>query len=163
MHYDNYDIAEADKRLVGIARRRFGAKETRRQRRIVANQLLDTGLFSHLSDTDMAHLAAAAHEFAYPSHWTVLAAGTVPDLALLVLGGSATYGVEGSAMGSAGPGSVVGLLEAIERRPARMSLISDVPLRGVALDPRILSHALLPATEAPHTAIVGLKPAPAHG
>ncbi|MGN6162049.1 MAG: hypothetical protein ACTHOG_10165 [Marmoricola sp.] len=162
MHYDNYDVAEGDKRLIGIAARHFVTRETRRQRRILANQLLDTGLFGHLTDSELAHLSAEAHEFSYPSHWTVLPVGTVPDLALILLSGSATYGVGGSAVGTAGPGSVVGLVEAIEARPTRMSLTSDVPLRGVAIDPQIVSRALRPAVSLAPAASAVLVPAPAH-
>jgi len=163
MRYHDYDIADHHKDYVGLAYLHLASRAPRRQRRILANRLLDTGLFSHLTEHALMHLASEAHEFSYPSHWTVLAAGNVPDLALLLLGGSATYSADGQPVGSAGPGTIVGLMEAIEGRPTRMSLISDVPLCGVAIDPQILSRALQPAIDvAARSTGSTLQPAPAH-
>src|SRR5690242_4900839 len=130
MHNDSYDVAENKKYLIGIATLHFASTESRRRRRILANQLLDTGLFNHLTESQLARLTKAARAFAYPPHWTVLAAGTVPDTAPVVLGGSVSCRVGGRVVTVIGPADIVGLREALAQRPAGMSVISEVPLRG---------------------------------
>lgn len=117
-------------------------QHTQRGRRTLANQLLDTGLFSHLSEAQLARLTQDAQEFTYPAHVTMLAEGATPELALVILGGAAEQRANGQVVRTIGHGSVVYLQEASAGSRARCSLVSEVPVRGVAVDPTTLAAAL---------------------
>lgn len=133
-------------------------RHAHRGHRILTNQLLDTGLFSHLSEAQLAHLTEHAHEFTYPAQITMLAAGAIPHLALVILGGSAHHCENGRVVGTVGHGSVVYLEEAVTGRRARYSLVSEVPVRGVAVKAALLTAALTPqrATHASSSSVLAM-------
>jgi CRP-like cAMP-binding protein len=165
-YVNNYEIPEhSNPNLVGLGRRSREHKPSREDLREAELRLREFGYLDGVSDEDLHRLAENACPFTYPAQWTVIKQGTVPDRCLMIVEGSVRFHRAGEVMGTAGRGALIGLDDALAHRTARLSVVSDAPLTGVAVETTMLREILTVPAEAGGASapVVGVIPRPALG
>lgn len=164
MRYENnYVIPEhSNPGLVGLGRRSREHKPSREDLREAESQLREFGYLDGVTEHDLRRLAEHACPFSYPAQWTVIAQGTVPDRCLMIVEGSVSFRRTGEVMGNAGRGALIGLDDALAHRTARMTVVSDEPLKGIAVETAVIRDVLsVPASVSAAAAPTIRAPRPA--
>ena len=132
--------------LVGLAKPRPESKREQRERHAETISLLrESSLFDGVADSDLEGLTGHVWPAHFPQNWVVIRQGEVIERCVLVLEGELLETSHGDVSTVHGPGSVVGLADALAGRRAPTAVVSGDSFRGISIDAQVLSNLRLPA------------------
>lgn len=137
---------------------------TRRKPRVSRSERLDLEtdlslfpMISSIGRSQLRTLAKAAHTFTFPAHWTVQQQSGIADVCLLLSEGEVRYLHNGAEVGTAGPGEVLGLEDAVAHHLHRNAAVSATKVRGIAVGSDALVAALAARPEFARTGEFSLQ------
>ncbi len=110
-----------------MRRRRFSTAKVERLRRCE--------LFSAFDDAALARIGAIGDEVEIPVGQVLTRQGEAARQAYVILEGSCRVEVDGAVMAQVGEGDIVGEIGMLDGRARSATVISQVPVRALVLDP----------------------------
>jgi CRP-like cAMP-binding protein len=138
VRYENYDVPDNMKPLMGLARRHHPRHHHTHAQIREASAELRPALFSQFTEAELRDIARAGSPFSYPANWAVVAQGSASDVCLLIVEGSARLLRAHETVAEIGAGGVIGMADALDGRFASASVVTNEPMHGIAVEAALL-------------------------